>query len=129
MTDTQNVTFSNSGQVRAMIPLLSLNLKFLPDTVVFKQMNFNVTYPVVNGTLYFLWCSLVNNYIGVFYYNDGFLTIEPMTTFSISCLQDVSFRVDYGVPGNPLPSGVFADWSITLEFSRGKNAQYFISGE
>lgn len=124
--EIQTVTYASSGSVRGT-PVQQLNLKFQPDMVVFKQMTF-VTNPIANGTMYYLWCSLVNDYIGVFHYMDGFIAIEPRTTFSIySWPQDVTFRVDYNVPGSPQPSGVWGDLSVTLEFSRGKKAEYFIS--
>lgn len=111
-----------------MIPQKPLDLEFQPDTVVLKQFSFSTT-PVASTNMYYLWCSVTQNYIATLFYRDSFVSIEPMTTFSIYTMpQDISFRIEYGYPG-AIQSGIIASWAITMEFSRGQKAEYFISSE
>lgn len=129
-SDSFTVTFTNSGTGISMIPKTPLNLKFQPDTVIVKQVTM-VTPSVSNGIIYYLWCSLTQSHIATLFVINGFITIEPLTTFSITNPQEISFRMEYASPNYPMvrASGLAVSWSITMEFSRGKKAEYFISKE
>jgi len=115
----KNVTAVASGTATPFEK--STNFGFWPDEAIVKQISYSGPDAYLAG-VYFVWCSLINDYIGSFTVNNLGTTVTPKTRIHFPRNQpmpiNVTFRVDSlnGAGTEMAPATLTGDISVSIDF-------------